>query len=130
MRKIILTSVIALFCLSASAQFRVMSNVTMPEEGASWSMDNFTSNLGVGYQLNDDVMVGLQQNGDDYDFMGRYNLKDNLYLSVQMPTEDAADNMTLGMGMSVKVWNDLYVEPNYTRKDDEGSFNIGLSYKL
>ena len=130
MKKTILTTVIALFCLSASAQFSVMSNVTMPEEGASWSMDNFTSNLGVGYQLNDDVMVGLQQNGDDYDFMGRYNLKDNLYLSVQMPTEDAADNMTLGMGMSVKVWNDLYVEPNYTRKDDEGSFNIGLSYKL
>ncbi len=130
MKKTILTTMVALFCLSASAQFSVMSNVTMPEEGASWSMDNFTSNLGVGYQLNDDVMVGLQQNGDDYDFMGRYNLKDNLYLSVQMPTEDAADNMTLGMGMSVKVWNDLYVEPNYTRKDDEGSFNIGLSYKL
>ena len=130
MKKTILTTIVALFCLSASAQFSVMSNVTMPEEGASWSMDNFTSNLGVGYQLNDDVMVGLQQNGDDYDFMGRYNLKDNLYLSVQMPTEDAADNMTLGMGMSVKVWNDLYVEPNYTRKDDEGSFNIGLSYKL
>ena len=130
MKKTILTTMIALFCLSASAQFSVMSNVTMPEEGASWSMDNFTSNLGVGYQLNDDVMVGLQQNGDDYDFMGRYSLKDNLYLSVQMPTEDAADNMTLGMGMSVKVWNDLYVEPNYTRKDDEGSFNIGLSYKL
>ena len=130
MKKTILTTMVALFCLSASAQFSVMSNVTMHEEGASWSMDNFTSNLGVGYQLNDDVMVGLQQNGDDYDFMGRYNLKDNLYLSVQMPTEDAADNMTLGMGMSVKVWNDLYVEPNYTRKDDEGSFNIGLSYKL
>ena len=130
MKKTILTTMVALFCLSASAQFSVMSNVTMPEEGASWSMDNFTSNLGVGYQLNDDVMVGLQQNGDDYDFMGRYNLKDNLYLSVQMPTEDAADKMTLGMGMSVKVWNDLYVEPNYTRKDDEGSFNIGLSYKL
>ena len=130
MKKTILTTMVALFCLSASAQFSVMSNVTMPEEGASWSMDNFTSNLGVGYQLNNDVMVGLQQNGDDYDFMGRYNLKDNLYLSVQMPTEDAADNMTLGMGMSVKVWNDLYVEPNYTRKDDEGSFNIGLSYKL
>ena len=130
MKKTILTTMVALFCLSASAQFSVMSNVTMPEEGASWSMDNFPSNLGVGYQLNDDVMVGLQQNGDDYDFIGRYSLKDNLYLSVQMPTEDAADNMTLGMGMSVKVWNDLYVEPNYTRKDDEGSFNIGLSYKL
>ena len=130
MKKTILTTMVALFCLSASAQFRVMSNVTMPEQDSSWSVDNFTTNLGVGYQLNDAVMVGLQKNGDDYDFVGRYSLNDNLYLSVQMPTEDAADNMTLGMGMSVKVWNELYVEPNYTRKDEEGSFNVGLSYKL
>ena len=130
MRKIILTSVIALFCLSASAQFRVMSNVSTPEEGASWSADNFTSNLGVGYQVNNDVMVGLQKNGENYDFVGRYSLNDNMYLSVQAPTEEAADNMTLGVGMSIKFWNELYVEPNYTTKDGEGSFNVGLSYKL
>ena len=130
MRKIILTSVIALFCLSASAQFRVMSNVSTPEEGASWSADNFTSSLGVGYQVNNDVMVGLQKNGENYDFVGRYSVNDNMYLSVQAPTEEAADNMTLGVGMSIKFWNELYVEPNYTTKDGEGSFNVGLSYKL
>ena len=38
--------------------------------------------------------------------------------------------MTLGVGMSIKFWNELYVEPNYTTKDGEGSFNVGLSYKL
>ena len=130
MKKTILTTMVALFCLSASAQFSVITNVNIPEEDSSWGTDNFTANLGVGYQLNDAVMVGLQKNGEDYDFVGRYNVKENLYLSVQMPTEDAADNMTLGMGMSVKVWNQLYVEPNYTRKDEEGSFNVGLSYKL
>ena len=112
MRKIILTSVIALFCLSASAQFRVMSNVSTPEEGASWSAANFTSSLGVGYQVNNDVMVGHQKNGENYDFVGRYSLNDNMYLSVQAPTEEAADNMTLGVGMSIKFWNELYVEPN------------------
>ena len=130
MKKTILTTVIALFCLSASAQFRVMSNVTTPDQDASWNVDNFTNNLGLGYQVNDNVMVGFQKNGDDYDFVARYNVSDNLYLSAQMPTENAADNMTLGVGMSIKVWNDLYVEPNYTTRDDEGSFNIGLSYKL
>ena len=130
MKKTVLTIVVALFCLSASAQFRVMSNVNAPEEDANWSMDSFTSNLGVGYQLNDDVMVGFQQNGDDYDFIGRYSLNDNLYLSVQAPTEDATDNMTLGVGTSIKIWNELYVEPNYTIKDGEDSFNVGLSYKL
>ena len=130
MKKTILTTMVALFCLSASAQFRVMSNVNTPEEAESWSVDSFTNNLGVGYQVNDKFMVGLQRNGDDYDFIGRYNVSDNLYLSAQMPQEEATDNLTLGVGISVKVWNDLYIEPNYTTKDDEGSFNIGLSYKL
>ena len=126
MKKTILTTVVALFCLSASAQFRVMSNM----QSDSWSLDSITNNLGVGYQLNDKVMIGFQSNGDDYDFVARYNISDNLYLSAQMPTEDATDNMTLGVGMSIKVWNSLYVEPNYTTRDDEGSFNVGLSYKL
>ena len=130
MKKTILTTVIALFCLSASAQYRVMSNVNQPTEDESWGMENFTDNMGVGYQVNNEVMIGFMQNGDDYDFVGRYSLSDNMYLSAQMPTENAADNMTLGVGFSINVWEQLYVEPNYTTKDDEGSFNIGLSYKL
>ena len=130
MKKTILTTVIALFCLSASAQYRVMSNVNEPTEGESWGVENFTDNIGVGYQVNNEVMIGVMQNGDDYDFVGRYSLSDNMYLSAQMPTENSADNMTLGVGFSINVWDQLYVEPNYTTKDDEGSFNIGLSYKL
>jgi len=130
MKKTVLTIVVALFCLSASAQFRVMSNIEQPSDSSSWGVDNFTNSVGVGYQVTDAVMVGFQKNSDDYDFVARYNVSDNLYLSAQMPTEDAVDNITLGVGMSIKVWNSLYVEPNYTTKDDEGSFNVGLSYKL
>ena len=130
MKKIILTTVVALFCLSASAQFRVMSNIEQPSDSSSWGVESFTNSVGVAYQLNDNMMVGIQKNGDDYDFIGRYNLNESFYLSVQAPTEDATDNMTFGVGTSIKVWNELYVEPNYTRKDDEGSFNVGLSYKL
>ena len=130
MKKAILTTVVALFCLGASAQFSVMSNIEQPSDSSSWGVGNFTNNIGVGYQLTDAVMVGFQKSGDDYDFVARYNVYNNLYLSAQMPTEDAADNMTLGVCMSIKVWNSLYVEPNYTTRDDEGSFNVGLSYKL
>ena len=130
MKKTILTTVIALFCLSASAQYRVMSNVNEPAEGESWGVENFTDNIGVGYQVNNEVMIGVMQNGDDYDFVARYSLSDNMYLSAQMPSENSTDNMTLGVGFSINVWDQLYVEPNYTTKDDEGSFNIGLSYKL
>ena len=130
MKKTVLTIVVALFCLSASAQFKVMSSIEQPSDSSSWGVENFTNSIGVGYQLTDAVMIGLQKNGDDYDFVTRYNVSNNLYLSAQMPTEDALENITFGVGVSVKVWNSLYVEPNYTTRDDEGSFNVGLSYKL
>ena len=130
MKKTILTVVVALSCLCASAQYRVMSNVNEPSDGESWGVENFTNNIGVGYQMNDNIMVGVQKNGDNYDFVGRYSLTDNMYLSVQMPTENSSDNVTLGVGMSIHVWDNFYVEPNYTRKDDEEGFNVGLSYKL
>ena len=130
MKKTILTTVVALFCLSASAQFSVMSSISQPSDNETWNVDNFTNNMGFGYQVSDNVMLGVQKNGDDYDLIGRYSLSNNFYLSAQMPKEDGAANMTLGVGVSMRIWNDLYVEPNYTTKDDEGSFNIGLSYKL
>ena len=130
MKKTILTTIIALFCLSASAQIRVMSNITQPAEEETWGVDNFTNSIGGGYHLNNNVMVGVQQNGDDFDFIGRYNFNDNIYLSAQMPDEDGAENITVGVGFSMRVWNSLYVEPSYTTKDEEGSFNVGLSYKL
>jgi len=130
MKKTILTTVIALFCLSASAQYRVISNVNEPTDSESWGVENFTDNIGVGYQVNNEVMIGVMRNGDGYDFVGRYSLSDNIYLSAQMPSENAVDSMTFGVGCSVNIWNNLYVEPNYTRKDDKGSFNVGLSYKF
>ena len=130
MKKTILTAVVALFCFTASAQYRIISSVNEPTDDESWGVENFTDNIGVGYQVNNEVMIGVMQNGDDYDFVARYSVADNMYLSVQAPTENAADNMTLGVGFSINVWNNLYIEPSYTRKDDEGSFNIGLSYKL
>ena len=130
MKKTILTTIVALFCLGASAQITVISNVNTPSDNETWGVSNFTDNMGVGYQVADKVMVGIQKNGDDYDYIARYNFTNNIYFSAQMPQEDAAENVTMGVGFSVRVWNNLYVEPNYTTKDDEGSFNIGLSYTL
>ena len=65
MKKTILTAVVALSCLCASAQYRVMSNVNEPADGESWGVENFTNNIGVGYQMNDNIMVGVQKNGDN-----------------------------------------------------------------
>ena len=130
MKKYILTIVVALFCFSASAQYKVMSSINEPTEGESWNLENFTNNIALGYDINDDIMLGVQKNGDDYDLIGRYNLKNNMYFSVQMPTDSAMSAVTLGIGMSLHVCDHFYIEPNYTRKDDKGGFNVGLSYKL
>ena len=106
-----------------------MSSINAPEEGETWGVENFTNNIAVGYQLNDDIMVGIQESGDDYDVIARYSLGSSLYVSAKMPTEDSVDNLVLGVGFSIKVIDNLYIEPTYTR-EDEGSYGVGLSYKL
>tara|TARA_R110000824_G_scaffold52721_1_gene146446 strand:+ start:381 stop:773 length:393 start_codon:yes stop_codon:yes gene_type:complete len=130
MKEIILTITVALFCLGASAQYRVMSNVNEPVDGGDWGVDNLTNNIAVGYQMNNSIMVGIQKNSEDYGFVGRYNLNDMIYFSAEVPSENMSDSITWGVGASFRVWNELYIEPNYTIKNNDGSLNVGLSYKL
>ena len=144
MKKLILTmAVVAFTTLFASAQFMVVTTYNAPEDGAEWEMTSLTDNMGIGYAVNDDWTVGLIKAGEDsegeasYDLWGRYNWNENVYVSVQAPTEDMMDNLTLGLGYSWNVWKGLNVEPNYSMglKEDEegereGSFNLGLSYKF
>ena len=144
MKKLILTmAVVAFTTLFASAQFMVVTTYNAPEDGAEWEMTSLTDNMGIGYAVNDDWTVGLIKAGEDsegeasYDLWGRYNWNENVYVSVQAPTEDMMDNLTLGLGYSWNVWKGLNVEPNYSmglNEDEEGeranSFNLGLSYKF
>ena len=140
MKKLILTSAVALMTLVASAQFTVVTTYDGDQEE---TMDKVTQNFGIGYAVNDTWTVGLIQNGEDaegetvYDLWGRYNLKNNAYVSLQAPQEDMMDNLTVGIGYSFNVWNGLNIEPNYSMglKEDEneereGTFNLGLSYKF
>ena len=144
MKKLILTmAVVAFTTLFASAQFMVVTSYNAPEDGAEWEMTSLTDNMGIGYAVNDTWTVGLIKAGEDslgdasYDLWGRYNWNKNVYVSVQAPTEDMMDNLTVGVGYSYNVWKGLNVEPNYSMglKEDEngereGSFNLGLSYKF
>ena len=144
MKKLILTmAVVAFTTLFASAQFMVVTTYNAPEDGAEWEMTSLTDNMGIGYAVNDAWSVGLIKAGEDslgdasYDLWGRYNWNENVYVSVQAPTEEMMDNLTLGLGYSWNVWKGLNVEPNYSMglKEDEegereGSFNLGLSYKF
>ena len=132
MKKIVLIAGIVLTSLCASAQYMAVSNINKPTDDESWGFSNFTDNIGVGYQLNDDFVLGVQQSGDDWGLFGRYNMSDNLYLSAQIPS-DNSDEMKVGVGYTVKFWNDFYVEPNYvweTSQDDEGEFKIGITYRF
>ena len=144
MKKLILTmAVVAFTTLFASAQFMVVTTYNAPEDGAEWEMTSLTDNMGIGYAVNDTWTVGVIKAGEDslgdasYDLWGRYNWNQNVYVSVQAPTEEMMDNLTLGLGYSWNVWKGLNVEPNYSmglNEDEEGeregSFNLGLSYKF
>ena len=139
MKKLFLTMAVAFSTLMASAQFMVVTTYEAPEDGAEWETTSLTDNMGVGYALNGGkLIVGVVQAGEDaYDLWGRYNLKGSIYVSAQAPTEEMMDNLTIGLGYSYNIWKGLCVEPNYSmglKEDDngerEGSFNIGLSYKL
>ena len=144
MKKLILTmAVVAFTTLFSSAQFMVVTTYNAPEDGAEWEMTSLTDNMGIGYAVNDAWTVGLIKAGEDslgdasYDLWGRYNWNENVYVSVQAPTEEMMDNLTVGLGYSYNVWKGLNVEPNYSMglKEDEngereGSFNLGLSYKF
>ena len=139
MKKLFLTMAVAFSTLIASAQFTVVTTYNAPEDGAEWEVSSLTDNMGIGYALNNGkCVIGLVKAGEDaYDLWSRYNWNASMYISVQAPTEDTMDNLTVGVGYSYGVWKALYIEPNYSmglKEDDngerEGSFNLGLSYKF
>jgi len=143
MRNLILTLALAFSSLFASAQFMVVTTYNAAEEGESWEMSSLTDNLGIGYAVNDKWTLGFIKAGEDslgessYDLWGRYSWNENVYVSVQAPTEEMMDNLSVGVGYSFNLWKGLNVEPNYSMslKEDEegegsGEFNLGLSYRF
>ena len=132
-----LTMALAFVAMISSAQFMVVTTLDQPEEGANWEMSSITDNIGVGYVLNDKMTLGVVKNGDAMDLWGRYNIS-FVYLTMQAPTDSTMmDNMNIGVGYSLKVWNELYVEPSYTipMKEDsegnrEGKLKIGVAYRF
>ena len=60
-----------------------------------------------------------------------------IYATVQMPMEEASENMSVGLVYSFNLLKGLYVEPNYMMdmKEDEngerdGELKIGIAYKF
>ena len=132
-----LTMALALVTMLSSAQFVVVTTLDQPADGEEWGMSNITENMGVGYVLNDKMTLGVVKNGDAMDLWGRYNLS-FAWLTMQAPTDSTMmDNMNIGVGYSLRVWNELYIEPSYTMpmKEDsegnrEGKLKIGIAYRF
>ena len=142
MNKLFLTMTLALCTMIASAQYSVLTTVTSVEE-ADETTYNVTDKLGVGYQVNEKLMVGLTMDGEDkYELLGRYSLMNGVWgmcaYSYEADSEaELMDKVNVGVGYSFEVWNGLCIDPNYTvplKADEagerEGTLNLGVSYKF
>ena len=143
MTKLFLTMTLAFSTMIASAQYSAMTTITSVEDEAGESTYNMTDKIGVGYQVNEDLMVGLTLDGEDkYDLLARYDLHHGIWATCvynyEADAEDELmDRMDIGLGYSLKLWKDLYIDPNYTmpaKADEngerEGSLNLSVSYKF
>jgi len=133
MKKMFLTMALALIAMVSSAQFMVVTTVSQPADSAEWGMSNITDNMGIGYQFNDKMTIGVVKNGEDYDIWGRYNIN-FMYVIVQAPTDSTMmDNASIGVGYSLKVWKELYVEPSYMmsmKENDGGKLKLGVAFRF
>jgi predicted porin len=139
MNKLFLTMLFAFSTMFASAQF---VGLTTLNEGTD-STWNITDKIGVGYQVNEKLMVAATMDGEDaYELIGRYDVYNGLWATCIYNHEkdseaEMKDKLELGVGYSLNVWKGLYVDPYYTMplKEDtegnrEGEFRLGISYKL
>ncbi len=130
MRKIFLTSILSLFTTLASAQFMVTSMISSPADGEDVSLDNLTDNIGVLYSM-DKISAGIMMDGDDYNLVARYTFGENIYAYTLITEEE---EVSLGVGYALNVWNNLYIEPSYLldmeSEDSEGELKLSLTYKF
>ena len=143
MNKLFLTMTLALCTTIASAQYSVLTTVTSVEDEAGETTYNATDKLGVGYQVNEKLMVGITKDGEEnYELLGRYSLMNGIWgtctYSYDADSEaELMDKVNVGVGYSFNVWKNLWIDPNYTMplKEDEagereGNLNLSVSYKF
>ena len=139
MNKLFLTMLFAFSTMIASAQFVGLTTLNEAAD-STW---NVTDKIGVGYIVNEKLMVAATMDGEDaYELLGRYDVYNGLWATCIYNYEkdseaEMKDKMEIGVGYSLNVWKKLYVDPYYVvpMKEDsegnrEGEFRLGISYKL
>ncbi len=139
MNKLFLTMLFAVSTMFANAQF---VGLTTLNEGTD-STWNVTDKIGVGYMVNEKLMVAATMDGEDaYELSGRYDIHQGLWATCIYNYEkdseaEMKDKLELGLGYSYNVWKNLYVDPYYimplkenSEGKREGEFRLGVSYRL
>ena len=139
MTKLFLTMLFAFSTIIASAQF---VGLTTLNEGTD-STWNVTDKIGVGYMVNEKLMVAATMDSEEaYELIGRYDVYNGVWATCIYNYEkdseaEMKDKLELGVGYSFNVWKKLYVDPYYVvpmKENDEGKregeFRLGISYKL
>ena len=139
MNKLFLTMLFAVSTTLASAQFVGLTTFNEAAD-STW---NVTDKIGVGYVVNEKLMVAATMDGEDaYELLGRYDVYNGLWATCIYNYEkdseaEMKDKMEIGVGYSLNVSKELYVDPYYVvpMKEDsegnrEGEFRLGISYKL
>ena len=139
MNKLFLTMLFAASTTLASAQFVGLTTFNEAAD-STW---NVTDKIGVGYVVNEKLMVAATMDGEDaYELLGRYDVYNGVWATCIYNYEkdseaEMKDKLELGVGYSFNVWKKLYVDPYYVvpmKENDEGKregeFRLGISYKL
>ena len=99
MKKLLLLTITILTTICASAQFMAITTLnkvdgikaTPPSMTEVYEGDvcpttetddsyNITDKIGIGYQVNEKLMVGITKDGEDgYELLGRYTIKDAMW---------------------------------------------------
>tara|TARA_B100000519_G_C14252620_1_gene443266 strand:- start:2579 stop:3016 length:438 start_codon:yes stop_codon:yes gene_type:complete len=145
MKKLLLLTITILTTVCVNAQFLVMTTISSEEDDSGASVYNATDQIGIGYQVTEELMIGATMDGmdeeDGYNIIGRYMLMDCFWATCvynyDSDSDELINKMDLGVGYSYNVWDKLYIDPNYTMPleadksgDRKGSFNLSISYKF
>ena len=73
MKKLFLTTVVALFSFAASAQFLVATELSKTDDGEggeSYSIEGLTNNMAFGYEVMDKITIGITMKDATTDHAG------------------------------------------------------------
>ncbi len=130
MKKVLLTAVVALSTLVASAQFMV---VTSYDGDQVETMDKITSNMGIGYMVNDAFTVGLAKGDNVITTAGVTGVLDDpstteVDETVAEVAEVAEDGYDIWVRYNIAQMEGAYAALQMPTKDGSDNMKVGVGF--